>query len=306
MKPGFYEMADSEYFADPWGEENPSLSASMAKTIMAKSIQNAWSQSPHCPEHVPFKPNAAMEFGKAVHALVFGGENVVVIDAPDYRTKAAKEQRDAANALGQIPLLEKRADGMRVCAELVKRRFDGLYDGPYIPEQVLLWAADGFDGEPEGPRRAKIDTRGKDNPIIVDLKTTQASISFDACQKRIFSDKLHIQAAAYREALETLKPEWKGRVQFYFQWIEQQAPYTLSEPIFMDETGLELGLEQWHFAGRIWDNAVKTQNFLPPYNGVPRKALPPAFAFYSWEDTQARFANMERGEQFMPKEQEIT
>ena len=88
MKSGFYEMADGEYFADPWGAENPSLSASMAKTIMAKSIQNAWSQSPHCPQYVPFKPNAAMEFGKAVHALVFGGENVVIIDAPDYRTKA--------------------------------------------------------------------------------------------------------------------------------------------------------------------------------------------------------------------------
>lgn len=292
MSPGLYEMADKEYFADPWGAETPSLSASIAKTILGRSLQNAWVQSPHCPAHQPIRPNEAMEFGKAVHALVFGGEKVVVIDAPDFRTKDARAKRDEANAAGLIPLLKKRVEELETCAQLVKRRFDNLYDGPYIAEQVALWQLDGRDGEPTGPRRAKIDSRGDGIPVIVDLKTTKASISFDACQKRIFSDSLHIQAAAYIEALETLMPHWRGRVQFYFQWVEQSFPYAMSEPIFLDGTVIDLGREQWHFAGQLWDQAVAKNAFVDPYNGIARKALPPIWAVTQWEDTRARYQYM--------------
>lgn len=305
MKPGFYEMSDEQYHADPWGKDNPGMSASLAKAVMSKSLQNAWAMSPHCDGAEPFKPNEAMMFGKCVHALVFGGEKIVEIDADNYKTKAARELRDDANEQGQIPILKKNMDGLETCAELVKRRFDQLYDGEYISEQVALWRCDGFDGEPTGPRRAKRDSRSIDRPVIVDLKTTQASISFDACQRRIFGDGLHIQAAAYIEAEETLNPQFKGKTQFYFQWIEQKYPYALSEPILMDETGLELGRDQWHFAGRLWDEGVKKHNFIEPFNGIARKALPPAFAFYAWEDTKARYARMEQGNRYIPEPQEI-
>ena len=292
MTPGFYDMPDAEYHADPWGPDNPSLSSSIARTVLSKSLANAWAQCPHSPAFEPVKPKAPWDFGKAVHSLVFGGEDIVIVKHDNFKTKAAQEIRDRAHKEGKMPILSKDMEGLEVCAEMLGRRFEQLYDGPYIPEQAMFWCADGQDGEPTGPRRCKMDTRGDGIPVIVDAKTTQASIAFEACEKRIQSDGLAIQAAAYIEALETLMPHWRGRVQFYFQWIEQKHPFALSEPIYLDGGLLEVGREQWHFAGRVWDEAMQTQDFTR-LNRLPRKALPAVWWLQKWEDTKAHYLHLE-------------
>lgn len=274
---GWHEMPESEYHADPC--PLPSLSASCAKTIISKSLLHAWFQHPKNPSAPPFKPSSVMEMGKAVHAAVFGGADVEIIPADSYRTKAAKEAREAATEAGKTPILQKDYDQIEAMAKTARERFTGLYGGEYHAERVAIWRCPRTGGW----RKAALDTSAKAAPIIVDYKTTKAGVDDESCKRRIFDMGLHIQAAAYEEAMEQLNPEWAGRVRFFFQWQEQDEPYALSRPIEMGEAAMTLGREQWKTAGAMWDAAVKHNEF-PGYGTSPTEATPPPWEMSRWEE----------------------
>lgn len=276
-EPGWYDLPEDIYHTDPCPE--PSLSASCAKLVIDKSLLHAWTYHPRNPSAEPFTPTTAMDIGKAVHALIFGGAKIVVIDAASYMTKAAKEARDAAHATGAIPILASRLSDLEKMANLARERFDGLYGGEYHAERVAIWKCPRSGGW----RRGMLDSSAKSAPIIVDFKTTEASVDDQACVRRIFDHGLHIQAAAYAEAMECLNPEWSGRVRFFFQWQEQTAPFALSRPIEMGEAAMTLGREQWRQAGPLWDAAVKLNTF-PGYLTDPLEAAPPPWELTKWEN----------------------
>ncbi len=276
LEPGWYEMPEHVYHKDPC--PLPSLSASCAKTIIESSLSHAWLSHPRGPNSEPFKPSETMEIGKAVHAAVFGGAKMHIIDADSYRTKDAKEQREAATLKGDVPILKKKVEVIEKMAAIAKQRFEGLYGGPYHAERVAIWKCPRSGAW----RRGMLDTSAKAAPIIVDYKTTGASVSDDACIKRIFDSGLHIQAAAYEEAMTQLNPKWAGRVRFLFQWQEQKEPFELSRPIEMSEAGMTLGREQWAIAGALWDKAQETQSF-PGYGVTPTEATPPPWHITNWE-----------------------
>lgn len=273
---GWHDMDESAYHADPC--PTPSLSSSLAKVIIDESLAHAWDRHPKNPVSEPFKASEAMEIGKAVHAAVFGGADLFVIEADSYRTKAAQEARQEAIEQGLIPILQTRLPVIEKMADFARPRFDGLYGGEYHAERVAIWRCPRTGGW----RRAMLDTSAKSAPIIVDYKTTQASVSDDACIRRIYDMGLHIQAAAYEEAMSTLNPEWEGRVRFFFQWQEQSRPFSLSRPIEMPEAGMTLGREQWIIAGALWDKAVKVNKF-PGFGVTPVNANPPPWEITRWE-----------------------
>lgn len=273
---GWHNMGEAEYHSDPC--PTPSLSASCAKTIIGSSLLHAWCQHPKNPLSEPFSPSAAMDMGSAVHAAVFGGAKLHIIEADSFRTSAAKEARDKARSDGCIPMLEKNLPRIEAMAKICAERFEGLYGGPYHAERVAIWRCPRTGGW----RRAMMDTSAKAAPIIVDLKTTEASIDDESCIKRVFSMGLHIQAAAYKEAMEQLNPEWAGRVRFLFQWQEQNAPYAMSRPIEMGEAAMTLGQEQWEAAGALWDKAIASNEF-PAFGSEPTDASPPPWYLTEWE-----------------------
>lgn len=283
IEPGWHDMPEHIYHKDPC--PTPSLSSSCAKTVINRTLMHAWHEHPRSPNANPFKPSKAMEIGKAVHAAVFGGASLFIIDASDYKTKAAQQQRDAATASGLIPILQKDLPRIEQMAAIAKLRFDELYDGSYHAERVAIWQCPRSGGW----RRGMLDTSAKAAPIIVDFKTTEADVDDESCIRRIFDQGLHIQAAAYEEAMSVLAPEWAGRVRFLFQWQEQSAPFALSRPIEMSEAAMTLGREQWAIAGALWDKAVKTQKF-PGYGFTPAEATPPPWELNKWE---ARMMNDE-------------
>ena len=215
-KSGWHSMDEAVYHADPC--PTPSLSASIAKKLISGSPLHAWMAHPKNPMAEKWEPKNRMQIGKAVHAAVFGGAGLSVIDADSYRTKAAKEARDEALEDGLIPILEKDLEAVEAMADVCRQRFEDLYGGPkYHAERVALWQCPRTGGW----RRSMLDSSALEAPIIVDLKTTGAAVDDESVIKRIFADGHHIQAAAYEEAMETLNPEWEGRVQFYFQYQEQ-------------------------------------------------------------------------------------
>jgi hypothetical protein len=277
---GWHDMDEATYHADPC--PTPSLSATCAKLVIGKTLLHAWHTHPRNPKAEPFTPTLAMQMGKAVHAAVFGGAAIAVIEADSFRTKDAKQERDQAIAEGLIPMLAKDLPQIEAMADICRERFKNLYGGPYHAERVAIWKCPRTGGW----RRAMLDTSAITAPIIVDLKTTGADIDDESCNRRIFNDGLHIQAAAYEEAMETLNPEWAGRVRFYFQWQEQNAPYAMSRPFEMDEAGMELGRQQWRAAGALWDAATQRGQY-PGHPIEPTYASPPLYALTNWETQKA-------------------
>lgn len=68
-----------------------------------------------------FAPRAAFDLGTAFHTDVLTkGAAIVVIDAEDWRSKAAKEERDAAYAAGKTPLLASQAEQVGRMAAAVR------------------------------------------------------------------------------------------------------------------------------------------------------------------------------------------
>ncbi|MHA7900799.1 MAG: PD-(D/E)XK nuclease-like domain-containing protein [Henriciella sp.] len=279
-------MTEEAYHADPV-QEMASLSASCAKTVITKSLKHAWLEHPKNPDQQERSPNKAAEFGKAVHAMVFGGAEMQVIEAKSFQTKDARDQRAVALESGKIPVLVAEMEAVEAVAKNVAARFDELYDGKYHAERVAIWQCPRTGGW----RRGMMDTTGIDIPVIMDLKTTQGSVDEENCIQRIFSDNHQIQAAAYKEAMETLQPEFMGRVQFYFLYAEQKPPYEVSSPILMSEAAMSLGAEQWQTAGAMWDAAVSLNRF-PAYTHQVAVANPPLWKLTQWENRQMTDRNL--------------
>ena len=103
-EPGLYRMTAEQYHADPCPE--PSLSSSTIKTMLERTPRHAFHDHPRLGGMRLESSSAAQTLGSVVHAMVLGaGRQWHVIDADDWRTKAAKAERDAAESVGKVPIL---------------------------------------------------------------------------------------------------------------------------------------------------------------------------------------------------------
>lgn len=98
-QPGVYDIPDELYHGDP--VPGGSLSSTGARKLLPPSCPAKFRWEQQHPVH-----KAVFDLGKAAHLLVLGaGAEIVCIDAADWRTNAAKDQREAARAEGKTPLL---------------------------------------------------------------------------------------------------------------------------------------------------------------------------------------------------------
>ena len=102
--PGIYDISAADYHADCCPE--PSLSASVAQLLLKRSPRHAWYAHPGLNPN--FQPENKKQFDlpTAVHAMLLERDQnrIFVIDARDYKTKAAREARDAHYEKNFIPL----------------------------------------------------------------------------------------------------------------------------------------------------------------------------------------------------------
>ena len=90
------DLPDPEYHA------HPALSSSGARKLLPPSCPARFKWERDNPP--PSRP--ALDIGSAAHKQVLGvGADIVVVEADDWKTKAAQETRKAAYAAVQIPLL---------------------------------------------------------------------------------------------------------------------------------------------------------------------------------------------------------
>ena len=218
---------------------HPALSASGAKTLVrpggpARYLHERQHGRP---------PRDTFDVGHAAHAAVLGvGPVLEVIDAPDWRTKAAKEQRDLARAAGRVPVL---IDTARQVADMAAAlRADPLAArvltrGSGDPEVSLFW----HDPEHDVDRRGRVDwlrtADANGRLILVDYKTG-SSAAPDAFARSVVNFGYHMQAAWYRDLVIGLG--LASSAPFLFVVQETTPPY-LVNVVELDESTLRMGTE---------------------------------------------------------------
>lgn len=242
---GIYNISLDEYVNDPAPE--PSLNTSTAMALLTQSPLHAKLN------HVRLNPDAVRiessraDLGTIAHALLLEEDKsrVVEIDAEDWRTKAAKEQRDAARAEGKVPILRK--DYVE-CVAMVNAAFAFLMGSDLCedwlsatPEQTLVWQESGVWC------RSRPDKLSKDAKVYFDYKTTNSAHPAAFCKTAI-NQGYDLQAAL---GARGVKAVFGVEPQVIFVVQEIEPPYICSlvslSPMFraIANERLELALEQW-------------------------------------------------------------
>src|SRR4051812_44666757 len=105
---GFHRIAKNEYLSDPC--ERPSLSSSIASLMLQRSPAHAFAAHPRLGGHRS-DPTEAMLNGTLIDSLLCGGDTEI-IESPydEYRTKEAREWRDATAATGKLAVKRKELE----------------------------------------------------------------------------------------------------------------------------------------------------------------------------------------------------
>lgn len=236
------DVDETAYHLDPC--ESPSLSSSVAKVLLSKSPMHAHHVHPKLGngerEH-----KDAWDLGSLAHKLVLGkGRAIAVIDADDYRSKAAQTARDEARGAGQIPALRKVYDNACVAAEAITARLGEM--GVVLSgesEVPIAWQ----ERSNHGPIwcRGLIDhiVFDGDRAIVYDLKTARSAHPASAA-RAILQYSYNVQQAAYTSGVSRVWPQVGGRVDFVFLFAEMVAPFGVT-PGRIDDVLREHGEEGW-------------------------------------------------------------
>jgi hypothetical protein len=276
------EIPADDYHADKVAE-TPTLSASVAKLLCSRSPLHAWTAHPKL--NPDFKPVHAEKFdvGQAAHQVLLEGEAIVsVIEAPDWRTNAAKDARDAARAAGLVPLLEAQWAETQAMAAAAQEQLEALDVAPAPftdgkPEQTIVWEEAGGV-----ICRARLDWLRDDYTVIDDLKTTSRSANPDDFTRSIFSMGYDVQVAAYRRAVATATGDYPDdpAVDFRFVVVETTPPYALSV-IGLGPAALMIAEKKWAHAVRTWKRCLERDEW-PGYPTRVAYAELPAWEEARW------------------------
>ena len=260
-QPGLYHLPSSVYHADPAPE--PSLSHSMARILLDRSPRHAWTAHPRLnPNFEPDPPTQAKEDGSILHALILGaGERVTPIRANDYKTRAARDARDEARALGKMPILEEHLAELQDCAASVRKQIAEDPDLAWFlepdgeSEVTLLWQM--------GPVwcRGLADRINRRLRRIGDLKSTIMSAKPDDIGPKIARDYAG-QDFWYRLGAETLLPTPDGGEPWRFTFIafERDAPFCISAHE-LPQPVMDFAKERMFQAVRTWATCLITDEW---------------------------------------------
>lgn len=244
----------------------PGFSASLAKVLISRSPLHARDamdrgleeEAAEEDEEDDEAKQKRLDTGSILHTLLLGkGKRFKVLPYDAWRTKAAKDDRDAARAAGLIPIKEKEmevyqrmAAAMRSRIELAGHTLDGE------SEVAIGWT----EPTPSGPVECRcmldhlvawgLDGSCQPGAIIFELKPV-ADASPARCERTAENLGYGIATAAYTRALTALYPQLAGRIEFRFLWPEFKRPYALHDPV-PDGMFRELGEQRWLRAVHTW------------------------------------------------------
>lgn len=266
------DIPHAVYHADPC--ERPSLSSHIASVVVSKSPGHAALMHPRLGGR-HFESNEAMDTGSILHGLLLGGgQELVEVDAKDWRTNAAKEAREKATAEGKIAILKDKIARIQSAAEQVKKHLP-IDLVTASTEVTAIWNSGCTSGPYSGtPCRCRIDALMPDW-WIWDLKFVEdATVS--SADRNIASSNYHLQAAANIDAIESLVPEQAGRVHFGLCFVEWENPAIGIKLVEISGQLLDVGQQRWKRAKRIWGECLAANKW-PGYSTEIIEAQCPAW-----------------------------
>jgi hypothetical protein len=269
---GAFRIPEKDYHADPC--PTASLSSGIVKKLVHETPAHAWYAHPRLnPDWRPDAGSRRMALGSACHSILLGrGSLLGVIDADNYRTKAAQAGRDEAVEMGLVPILKKeheRAVTIVKAAhqQLIDHGFGHIAEGSGSAETVV--ARETLDGW----KRIMIDWWSDDRTTLVDYKTIDGSASPDAFARRAAQMDYDIQAAFYMRVVGETFPSLAGRLKFLFVVQEIDPPYCLSvcEIAESDRTVAERKVLA---AEKVWFECLDSGKWPGYPTGVQRVTMP--------------------------------
>jgi len=286
MKPGCYKMSMAEYQADPC--PTASLSRSVIKDLIFGAPIKAKLNHPRLNPNLKQDEDKKFDIGEAAHALLLDGDDVVsVIDARDWRTNKAKEERDTAYADGKVPLLPDQYSEVKEMVDAA-HAFLSTVKICLLSDKQGLYIADGdselsyFWKEGDTWCRIRPDWIDKSRTIILDYKTTAQSAKPEEYANIIVNNGSDIQDAFYRRGvgeIEGTKPD------FYFLVQETSSPY-LCSLIELDVMFKDMGEAKVKYGLRAWDFCLK-RDYWPGYSNELYTLEPKPWSLASWEMRKA-------------------
>lgn len=237
----------AEYFADPCAV--PSLSQSLAHTLVTKSPLHAWHEHPRLGGGST-KSTRSTDRGSILGAMLLGTTDDVVERVPgfaDFRKDDAKKLKAAAEAKGRVAVLDHQFDEYSEAIERIRERFAALgirFTG--ASEVKLEWTEDSVHGPVLC--RGMLDHYFQDENNAYDAKSI-VSAHPDKCQKHMDEYGYDIQWAAYTSAMRKLRPGRDPRLGFLF--FETEPPYAVN-PVRPSESLKQLGEMRWGRGVNLW------------------------------------------------------
>ncbi len=284
-KPGRYVISAEDYHTDNVCVQ-PCLSRSVIKDLLFQSpAKAAWNHPKLNPSFKPDKGGGKFDIGLACHALLLEGiDNIIVVDADDWRTKAAKEARERAWGEGKSPLLREQYEQAKLMVEVAEQqivaceglgiknlRADGDAELTYVWEENGVWL------------KVRPDWISKDRTIILDFKTTGQSANPSDVGKTIINMGYDIQNVLYQRgvrAVEGISPR------FIFLVQEVEEPYFCS---FVELPGMAdiMGEQKIENGIFLWRECMATGNWFAYPNRVVKVDIP-RWAITDWEQRSGK------------------
>ncbi|MFC5187105.1 PD-(D/E)XK nuclease-like domain-containing protein [Actinomadura harenae] len=266
FKPGVYDLDAEVYHADPVA--GGSLSSSGARRLLATCPARFRYELDH-----PRASTASMDLGTAAHRLVLGvGPELVEVEAKDWRTKAAQDERDEARARGAVPLLSKDFAAVHAMADALRRHelASALLGGPGRAEQTLIWR----DGPTAVWRRALVDWLARPEPTglmyLADYKTSESAHPA-AISKAIANYGYHGQGAWYGDGVIALG--LAAEVAFFLVVQEKTEPYLVT-PVQLNQLALDAGRHENRKALELYARCRATDTWPAYVDGIEPVGLP--------------------------------
>lgn len=273
---GLHRIPAAQYHSDP--APQPSLSSSVANTLVSRSPHHAWTEHPRLnPNWKPSEASDKMDYGSAVHSMLLekDTDSLAIVDATDWRTKAAQQAREDARTRGKTPILHRqflKVDAMcqAVGEYLDRTELKGVFEDGDAELSVFtdergLWL------------RARPDWLTTDRKICLDYKTTTCAEP-DAFIGQIVRMGYDVQCAFYLRVLAAhgIRPH------FVFLAQETEPPFACSL-VGLGEQMLEVARRKVDFAIATWASCLKSGK----WSGYPTEICwgePKAWDAAKWLD----------------------
>ena len=261
QQPGIYGgIKNRDYHRDP------AIGSTSLKTLATKTPAHYQ----HDKAHPKFSD--AFTLGTAAHSLILEGDttNIVIVEADNWLTKAAKEEKLTALSHGMQPLLSKEWAQVKAMRDAVMAHdvAGPLFTG-HKAEQSVFWDEDGL--------MLKCRPDAWKPGVLVDLKTARDANPSEF-GKTAHEYGYHQSAAHYIDGVKAATGE---DLPFHFVLVEKTEPYLVSV-VELDIEAVNIGRQLNERAKRIYRECVETGTW-PGYPAAELISLP-MWAIYQTED----------------------